>query len=79
MTLTPASAAVLRCTVQPHPVSGFTPILHLPGAVAPLPTVGAVSLPTVSEAIRYAVENYHVGHVEVSEAASAPVAVASAA
>lgn len=57
----------LACTVQPHPRGGYTPTLHVSGADAPAPADLAVTLPTVHEAIRYALHQYRVPNVAVAE------------
>lgn len=68
----------LACTVQPHPRGGYTPTLHVFGAAVPAPADLAVTLPSVHEAIRYAMRQYGVSNVQVSETPVTPPAFVAA-
>jgi hypothetical protein len=62
-----AGSGVAVCTVRRHPLSGYTPVLHLAGVPAPAPTETCISLPTTSQATQYARNHYGTLPVIVEE------------
>lgn len=64
-----AGSAVAVCTVRRHPLSGYTPVLHLVGDPAPEPTETCLSLPTPLQATQYARNHYGTLPVIVEEEA----------
>jgi hypothetical protein len=73
-----AGSAVAVCTVRRHPLSGYTPVLHLAGAPAPAPTETCISLPTPLQATQYARNHYGTLPVTVEEEPRRPSARTSA-
>ncbi len=57
---------LVRCTVLPHPSGGYAPVPHhgeQPPASAP---ERAISLPTVADAVRYAMNHFGLTSSEVA-------------
>lgn len=61
------ASSVPMCTVRPHPISGWTPELHLSHTPAPAPSPGSISFPTVEQAIQYAKNHYGLGMIKVAD------------
>lgn len=57
----------VSCTVQPHPLGGYTPTLHLRGTGPGEPTSTQPAFVTLADAIRFARTNYRIRSVMVPQ------------